>query len=265
MNSILKKMKKIWQNIWNGLDILITILIAVVVVVLRVMGVIKVTDQSLISSLILGILALVSFSMLRDRYRDEQIRNALLRIENTSVPSENFFEDEFDRQALSGYICKSRQSFLWGMTLWRTVPLLTQSIENGLKNGLDMRVLLIKPCSNAAKMAAFRTRHGNVDKIKEELSANLRELQNLAKQQLRGKLEVRVIDYLAPWTIYVFDPHLDEGQMIVRLTPFRAPKRPNFKLSARKDKKWFQYFLSQFEAVWEQAESIETLSETKTN
>lgn len=259
MNSILKK---IWQDIRTGrnLDVFITMLIAVIVAIL---GVIGVTDQSIISSAILATLALLSVSMLLSRYQDEQIKNALLRIENISSPSQAFFDDEFDRQALSVQIRKSRKACLWGMTLWRTVPLLTESIEDGLESGLEIRFLLIKPHSNAAKMAALRTTHGQVNKIDTELSANLAHLQNIAKQRLRGKLEIRVIDYLAPWTIYAFDPHLPEGQMIVRLTPFRAigRKRPNFRLSAKEDKKWFQYFSSQFETVWEEAESVNLIEE----
>ena len=259
MNS---RLKKIWQDIRTGqnLDVLVTILIAVAVAVL---GIIGVTDQSIISSAILATLALVSVSLLLNRYRDEQIENALLRIGDHATSSESFLDEEFDRQALSVNIRKSRKAFLWGMTLWRTVPLLTESIEDGLKGGLEIRLLLIKPHSSAAKMAALRTTHGQMNKIDMELSANLGHLQNIARQRLGGKLEIRVIDYLAPWTMYAFDPHLPDGQMIVRLTPFRAigRKRPSIRLSAKVDNKWFQYFSSQFESVWEEAELVSMVEE----
>lgn len=259
MNTILKKL---WQDIRRGqnLDVYITIVIALVIAIL---GVIGATNQNIISSAILATLALVSVSTLLNRHRDEEIKSALLHIEDTSSLSEKFLEQESGRYELPILVERSHKVFLWGMTQWRTIPLLTRSIEQGLETGLEIRFLLLKPNCSAARMAAFRTTHNDINKINSELNINLRQLKDLAKKELPGRLEIRVIDYLAPWTIYAFDPHRPEGQMIVRLTPFRVPNRirPKFRLSAREDEKWFQYFLSQFEAAWAEAELISLIEE----
>ena len=83
---------------------------------------------------------------------------------------------------------------------------------------------------------------------------------DLAREATNGKLEYRVIDYLTPYTVYYFDPHLPQGHLLAHLSTFRVAnvfKRPTFKLTRRDDTGWFDHFVAQFDIMWREAETYE--------
>ena len=73
-------------------------------------------------------------------------------------------------------------------------------------------------------MAALRAGHPNEEELSHELTSNLFKLRQaagrlaqVAAQQQCGQLEVRVLDYLAPYTLYGYDPGLRSGRLDMRL------------------------------------------------
>lgn len=252
----MKLFQRIWQDILarQNFDIYITVVLAFMVAILGLFGIV---DQTIISSAVLATLALTSVSLLMNRRENEDIQLALSRIETTDCSAEQFFMHKYDRSVLHDFIKTSHRIFFWGLTLTITIPFLKDEIERGLKSGLEVRFLLLKPSSNAVEMAAFRTKSASIDRINLTLQMNLMHLADLMKYSQNGKLEVRVVDYLPPWYMVALDPHLPTGHMFIRLNSFRNDAaRPSFQLSATNDSDWFHFFIQQFEAVWEEADVV---------
>ena len=209
-------------------------------------------------------MALVTASLLVGRQESKKLQDAVSRIENLDHLADKFLGKEYDRTDLKRLMGTSRKVFFWGINFTRTVPLLKSEIELGLENGMEIKFLLLKPSGDAINMAAFRSRDSDVSELNSTLETNLHRLASLSEKFSSGSLEIRCVDYLPCCTIVCFDPHLSNGHMFARLLTFRASNeaRPTFELFASEDKYWFDFFVSQFESVWNEAEPVQ-LTESK--
>jgi hypothetical protein len=255
----MKIIRDIWGDIRSGknLDVYVTLIISLIV---SVLGIIGVANQNIIASAILATLALVSLNILLSRRDNAEIRDTLIQNSIASSGlSKHFFTQEYDRAFLRKNLSTSRKVFFWGLTFETSLPLIQYTLEQGLESGLEIRFLLIKRDSRAVDMAAFRNRHKNAIQLNTDLASSIDRLKTLNSVKTSGKLEVREVDYLPPWTIIASDYHLPTGKMFVRLMSFRIPNetRPTFELDARADNDWYKFFCQQFEMVWSEAEPVE--------
>lgn len=125
-----------------------------------------------------------------------------------------------------------------------------------------LRFLLMDPDGDAVSSANLRSfspkeptaaRHQHV--------AALALLASIARGVPSGSLEVRVVDLIPPFTVFIFDEDDEErAQAFVWLMPWREPsrRRPGFRVLRRDDPDWFDFFSNQFEKLWssEYARSI---------
>jgi hypothetical protein len=261
--SRMKRIETIWQNIRQNLDIYITVAISVVTAILGLLGIV---DQAIISAAVLATLALVSTSMLQNRHQASSLRDAVSQLQSTSRLIEPFLGRELTSYSSQNeYLSTAQKAFFWGLTFERMIPHLRYTLEHRLQSGLEARFLVLKPESSAVRMAAFRDPYQDESRINTVLHTALSDLRALAKKATEpANLEVRFVDYLPPWTMVAFDPHLPNGQMFVSLVPFRSPNenRPTFKLKAVRDKEWIRIFREQFDKLWTEAEPVD-LSESK--
>lgn len=181
--------------------------------------------------------------------RDWTLSLLLAALSQRFLRREDSVEDAIRR------IGAAREVWLWGTTLSVHLPAFEDAVRTGLARGLAVRVLLIRPRSPALAMAAFRA---GPRVTEEDLEADLRRnLNRLQRLSAAGHLECRVIDYLGPYVLYLFDPLSSHGHAIVRLANFRGSNddRPTFELDPERDQLWFAYFRRQFEMVWDAAEA----------
>jgi hypothetical protein len=238
-------------------DVYITVAIAATVTLLGLFGIV---DNIIISAAILATLTLVSSSLLVNRRDNQSTRETLNKLQNVGTAFDRFLVMEYSREEIIQRVSTSHEIYMWGTALEAHIPLLKDYIRQGLDTGLKVKCLLVKPSSAAVKMAVFRAKHLKETEIDAILCRNLTILADLASENLSGKLEYRVVDYLAPYTMYVFDPKLSSGYLLAPMSTFRVSnvhRRPTFKLTCRHDKEWFDYFVDQFEQVWNEAEAFE--------
>jgi hypothetical protein len=254
----MKFLKVFWNDILSGknLDVYLTGIIALTVSILGVIGQI---NQVFISSAILATLALITNGLLVNRRENDEIHNALKTIISGEGLSNKFLRNQYDRSKLRELIQSSHTAFFWGPYLSTHITLLVDVIEERLKSGFDVRFLIMDPLGAAAFMVAHIRGDDNTDEVKRALERNIIRLEKLRGKNHLGKLEVRVIDYLPPYTIIALDPDLPSGQMFVRLNNYDTPneKRPTFDLVKKQDGDWFEFFRNQFEKVWKDAHIYE--------
>jgi hypothetical protein len=253
----MKLLQNAWHDIKSGqnIDAYITILVAIVIAIFGITGSAKV---EIVLSAILAVLALVAASLLVSRQESKKLQNAVSRIENLDHLADKFLGNEYDRTDLKRLIRTSRKVFFWGINFTRTIPLMKDDIEYGLSNGTEIKFLLLKPSSEAINMAAFRSKDADADELNSTLETNLYRLSSLAEKSYPGHLEIRCVDYLPCCTVICFDPHLPHGHMFARLLTFRISNeaRPTFELISKQDKYWFDFFVNQFESVWNVADPM---------
>jgi hypothetical protein len=250
----MKILREIWEDIRTGqnLDIYITVALSVIIAILGITGK---TTQEIIFSAILATLALISSGLLVNRHQNEETQKLISTIKNETSLSENFFVGEDNIAEIIHLIRKSRKVYFWGTTLTTHIPILEDELEKGLENGLEVRFLLIKPEGVALKMAAFRGKDLSEKDLESDLRRNLARLSAINSHAPQGKFECRVVDYLAPYTMYIFDMGLSSGIILVRISALRTPNtmRPTFRLTQKDDSKWFEFHAEQFETAWKEA------------
>ncbi|MFI7081842.1 hypothetical protein ACIBO1_31590 [Micromonospora sp. NPDC049903] len=180
-----------------------------------------------------------------------------------SVPANRFFVEQDDLIEISHLIQRAQDEvWLWGTTLSMHIPYLDTYLEQALSRDVRVKVLLIKPGSAAMSMSAFRAGpDGMVHGLEERLAINLGLLDRLLER--RTGMEVRLVDYLAPYTLYAYDPGLESGSMDLRLGSFHGQHelRPTFRLVRKRDGEWFDYFYEQFTSVWNSADEHRRMSQ----
>lgn len=247
------------QNIKQNADIYITIVVALAVAILGILGVV---DDKVIFSAVLATLALVSSSLLKNRRENEELQDELSNITSKTSIVSRLFNAEYDLADVILQIRNSRIIYLWGTALTTHIPLLRDEIKQSLDKGAEIKFLLIKPHGHAVNMAIFRASGLGENELNSSLERNLAILNSLSKENSNGKLEYRVVDYLAPYAMQCFDPHLAHGKIRIILSTFQLKNilyRPSFLVSRTSDEKWFNYFIEQFNLIWNSSETYKNV------
>jgi hypothetical protein len=251
----MKYLRVVWQDIRAGqnLDIYLTIIISVAIAIL---GIFQVVEQTIISATVLAMLALVANTLLQNRRANDLLQKRMSAMEGYEFLGRELEDYYQQNEALS----TASTALFWGVTLERLIPHVQAELQEGLRQGrLKARFLLLKPESNAVKMAAFSMRNGNERRINTAINMAIERVTDLASDANKpAKLEVRVVDYLPPWTLIAFDPSLKKGKMFISISLFRhrIRDRPSFQLDAEKHGYWMRTFTEQFEELWGEAEPV---------
>ncbi|MFE7723520.1 hypothetical protein ACFU44_31355 [Nocardia rhizosphaerihabitans] len=176
------------------------------------------------------------------------------------VPASRFFyKEDHLNQITSRIEALQDEVWLWGTTLSMHIPYLKRYLKDAVANDRRVKVLLIKPGGAAMAMSGLRAgpRGDSATEQEARFAIHRADLRRISQQN--PGLEVRLIDYLAPYTLYAYDPGLANGMMELRLGSFhgRHDARPTFTLTRQKDEYWFEYFYDQFASVWKAADPDE--------
>ncbi len=221
---------------------------------------------------ILGVLALLATSEIVERYRK------LNSIEETVNRSLSFLESRFTERpsaiaffqkhpSLDQYVQGATQIDLCGVTLTSTVNKQFGNLRERLQVGAKIRILIIDPDSTALKMWAERSPSpDDTDYYRVRLDATLREIAHLFRSweeiktlqgnsQKAGNLSMRLLSYAPSFGIISFNTNQDNGIVFVEIYPhkcgFKTP--PTFELMPKRDGDWYEYFVDQFEEMWNTA------------
>lgn len=191
-------------------------------------------------------------------HKSKSIQTRQRRLGDLTQPASanRFFAEQDDLIEISHLIQQAQDEvWLWGTTLSMHIPYLDIYLGQALARDVWIKVLLINPGGAAMSMLAFRAGPAwGRRTLEERLAINLGLLDRRLAQG--DGLEVRLVDYLPPYTLYAYDPGLDDGSMELRLGSVggRHELRPTFRLIRQRDGEWFDYFYEQFTSVWNAAE-----------
>ena len=244
--------RSIVRRALDDFDLYCTLIAAVA---LSILGLLNLITQTAVESIIPAVLALVCLSLLRSRRQSDQVTMALDGLTDSQSLANRFFVEVDNMEAVRSRILAAREVWMQGATLRIHIPALTETLRDAVANGLRVKLLLLQPSSSAMEMAAFQDGNTTCEQLSRTLEVNLAQLARPISTNVYGRLEIRLINYLPAGAIYIYDPNGKDGQMEMRLTSFHGNHwlRPTFQMTYARDRKWYEYFRSQFVEIWEAA------------
>lgn len=256
-------MEKAWKFILTNFDTLVAILISILATAIGIFG----GSQFLLLAGIAATLAILAIGLIRDRMHREALREQIAELK-MSLPDRpsavSFFRTRPDFLA---FIQKASQIDLCGVTLTNTINMQSSVLRERLESGAKIRVLLIDPESQAIEMSAQRSEdpkdtayyHRRLESSLSDLAYLHKHVEGLKQNRKRaakpGTLSVRLLSYAPSFGMTSLDPQKKQGILYVELFPHKLGHKmaPKFELTSGNDKKWYAYFLEQFEQMWESA------------
>ncbi len=269
-------LRRIWDDIRHGenIDLYVTVLAALTLAFLNLVGL---ASQALTTSIILTTLGILAISALNNRYHFERIKDstdkALQGIEKTlkalqvkfgdRSPAEQFFIDHMP--PLAPYLEKARDIRISGVVLQRTIRDNLNIFATCLREGANIKIVLIDPDSIAARHTADE--HFPLERLKAHFDATWQNLLWLSKQpNSKGTLEIRFSDEKAFANIIAIDAEKEYGIIFIEVRPQRwisGGSRPRFELRPGRDGYWFGYYKDQFDMLWKDCRPVSTLDGNK--
>ena len=163
---------------------------------------------------------------------------------DTSVALTN----NFNFREVSDKMVNAQETYVFALGCTVTMPLLKDRTSNmDASKQPKFRFLLMQPDGDAVKLAAMRAGEDIEDMIN-TYRVNMKKVCTIPNSELR------TLDYLPPYNIFIFNPNEDNAEMIVHIAGWKTPSensRPALRINKSQNRVWFDYFLNQFNKMWE--------------
>jgi hypothetical protein len=202
------------------------------------LGITGLARPSLILPFTLALLAVLSVAMLKNR-------SILEEIERKPAISQNVFIQAFDKEEVDRNIEQANQIIFLGTNLRSVTHDQYSRIEESLRKGNSIKILMIN--GSLCDLASKRNYEPTIgEEILKELNISIKRCRALysMSKQTKGKLEIRLLDYLPPFGAIFIDPQEDlKGTLYLWFYTYRTRNttKPKVILHAR-DGHWYQVF-----------------------
>jgi hypothetical protein len=214
--------------------------------VLLVLNVISVVPASYVDAVTLAVLALMSINMLLTRMKIDEIADS--RREHDAPVTLDPFPPSYDE-----HWRHAGDILLYGTSLLDTFLYYQQWIAERLTAGHRVRVLLMKPESQAVKLAAerayMRTNHHDDAALRNVLSL----LTRLATETGQH-VEIRLTNQEPAFTAIHFSPAGSDEVIYLMYYRYRMNSDDQLRMVLRpRDERWFNLHRDQLEHLWRDA------------
>ena len=253
----MKLFYKIIEDLRSGenLDVYITIFLAMVIATLDILDL---TSDDFIAPLILATLAVLAFSSLYTRQQNEEIINKL------DLPYGNLFLDKWPDDFQSN-VKLSQSVLIVGVSLTRTLDSYYKIFEEKIKQGDQIKILLVRPGSVSVKLAASQMSAPNHERyVNQRIQESLQILCHLYKYE-NQKFEIRVIDRnLSYYATLLNHDTTNTGMIYMQLYSYK-PIDPGFPKHVfyQDDGAPYAHFSQEIMALWNDGTEC-TCDENKT-
>ncbi len=241
----------------RNVELYFTIVLAAVV---GTFGVLNVFKADIVASATLATLALLAYGTIGSRDNVERLEDKVSKLsidvhENAlgRVRAENFFVSERPKPA---ELESATTIGIIGSTLSRTVIEYAGVLQKRLKSGASVCCAVIDPKSGAGSQAALRSYGVTEDGFYESRvkpTVDLLQILNSLTGE-KGSLELRFLPYVPSFGIIAVDPTEAGGVIYVEIHRHRSlEENAAFKLERERDQRWYDYFLHQYNVLWESA------------
>ena len=238
----MRLIRRIWRDFKKGenIDLYVTVVVAIIVSAMNIAGFVP---QEWLTPLILAVLALLSVSILGNRYRIENIQEAVSADRSVLLTE---FSDEF----IDDFV-KSKHVLIIGADLNLLLKRYYPRFIEKLVRGDTVNILLLNPNSQACEIAAvFHYEPMSAEDKRAVIRRSVSMCKEL-KTTTSGNLELRLTDVSLPFGSLVTDPKTTEGKIYVWFHSFKAIAANAPKIVVKlEDRYWYNFFKGQIDAMW---------------
>ena len=197
----------------------------------------------------------------------ERIRRLLDKLESPrKTNSKDFFQP---KPPIDKLIKESQFIDLCGVALTTTIDSHLGLIRDGIRNGLEMRVLIMENNDETLKIATSRSEQDDKKYYEKKLESTINNLEFLfsnsssVSSDFKGRIEIGFLSYPPSFSIKMFRKRNDDGVCIVEMFAHHVGwgDPPLFLLDSKTDNEWYDYFQKQFEAMWHRSKKYEPIRE----
>ncbi|MBU7011697.1 MAG: hypothetical protein HXS46_13500 [Theionarchaea archaeon] len=241
--SIIMKIAETLYFLWENIDACTAILVSVIVAFFSIW---KRTPDLYVSGAILAVLAVLSFAILKTR----KVIRALEYAKGAGV----FLKDRSDLSSLKQRIASAHDIWFCGISLINVMSQLEEDFKVKLRDeGVNIRLLVIDPKSPAARLAADCT-CDTLKGIRSDISRSILRASNIVKNGVgNGTIELRCMKVAPGYSMVLTDPKKYKGRILVEFIGYKSHTRdrPHIELTRQRDCPWYEYFLKQYETLWD--------------
>lgn len=131
----------------------------------------------------------------------------------------------------------------------------------------ELRVVILDPASKAVSDAKRQIDDQvtyQVQELRDQLQRTMTtRFDMIRKWKQPGKFEARVLDFNPGLSMVVTDAHRSSGAAIVEMYGFgqeSTSKRMSVEIKAEESAVWFEYWVDQYERMWDMAKPLDTLN-----
>jgi hypothetical protein len=223
----------------------ITVSVAAVVAVLSALHLIAAT---LIEHVIILLLALLAIDSLVER---QGILERLLdRLEGN--PGISPLRSRAEMPPLPEQLQGAKEIRLFAVSGISLLQANLALMKNKVEEGCSFKVMLLNP--ESAFVASWSAMV-KATRAKSDIESMLEALDLLRTTKGRGVCELRIVDVLPTYSMFLIDPLTDNGRMSLDFHTAGGPlaERPMVVLRRIHHPHWFDFFVGQFDAAWNEA------------
>ena len=189
----------------------------------------------------------------------ERIEKLLFKLENENkTNSKNFF---LIKPPIDHLIKECKSIDLCGVALTSTIDTHLSLIRDSIREGSNVRVLVMDKNEDTLKIAANRSELNDKIYYEKKLESTSNNLEFLysnsvsASKEYKGQLKIGFLSFPPSFGIKIFEKNNEEGVSIIELYAHHVGwgEPPIFSLDSKIDTEWYKYFKDQFEAMWKKS------------
>ncbi len=245
-----KYILKAWNEIKNGqnIDIYLTLIVCFILLWLDILNL---TSQETVSSGILAVLLLLAFSTLNSRQINGDLQQVIhdMQVAQTSI---GFFH-EWNDATFNQYLISAKEINMLSISPYEFMTYNAEKLKELIKQGTTLKIIMLNPDGDSVKAAShiFYGAAQKDDYIPNQIRMTLQELQEIANDSVKSKIQVRLIDFVPPYVITQI-VNQNNSTIFVTINGINQPfsSRPSFRLQRNSDGKWFDFYQKSFENSW---------------
>lgn len=256
MLHVKRLFKRLVQDVKAGenIDVYIIFLLSLVLAVLGVVGVIQAT---ILSAGILATLSILAYSTLAIRHTLIDFKENL----NTFYSGETVpFKSRRGNKPFRELIESTHTLWLYGQSLLSLWPPHADLLLEKVNKGGELRILVFNPESARLPIVAEQVRR-SPESLKSDILKTLMECKDFSHEWTGiGRFEVRLTEGIPGYNMIICDPNQSNGELRVEFYGYHSNlnDRPHIELYASRNRYWFDYYLGQYNELWESATPFPT-------
>lgn len=174
----------------------------------------------------------------------------------------------FDLQPIASRLSQAKEVWVFAPTAINFLsPQHTQILRTGVlarKSG-SAKVVVLDPRESVAVSLASQQLDDSLDfpvqRLQQALATILEQLESMTKWSADGIFEYRLLKYNPGFSLIAIDPNHSNGLLIVEIHGFHSEavtSRMHLRLTRAVSARWYAYWVSQFDAIWREANEPES-------